>query len=504
MKQSNLYRHNKPKSVLQPGTFLSGIGFNGKKNLRWAGYMAAYFFLLGIIISYCYPYMDMTTDTDGYIHWAIEDLYGGPRPLGYSHFMSFVHDIGHSTHFLFWSQFILFAATTIFNFYVVLYVCAIREHYLKWTWFILNLGFISGIYTTNLAMSDNLFYCLSILLLSVGLCFIKKPSIILFVIMLVLMQYCIKVRYLGLVYPIPVILLFILSRISSLQKIIASLLVAGITFGYVTYVKEKTDEDLGVNIFSAFGGWQMANNALHVVPHLNLNKPLVQTDDDDLLMVDTLVRVSYAACKNKYPGPNEVSFNFIWSDSLPLRPILKYWRLRHKTVSYYGAWNEMGGIYNSYGSLLMRSYPGLFFRYYLLNNARYALLPPNELFEKYTSTGKPGLYERNWFDLNMTDEIKPRQDIFRGLLVVNRFVYPALWALFFAAAGIYLSRIKKMLKQSPMIFNFATFLFIFITVYTLASIFAAPINLRFMMFVRTAILMFVLIMAQNYTLSKKA
>ncbi len=474
-----------------------------KKEKNFILYFTVFFFLVGALINYCYPYIDNTSDTGGYIRWAQENKYGGTRPLGYSHFIDFIHQINASSAFLFWSQLFLFFISLLINFYVVLFVFDIKSIGLKWTLFISNIFFISGIYSANLAMSDSLFLDLSILLISAVLLFIKRPNAVIFISILILLLYSIKIRPIAAVYPGSLILVFFLCIKKKYLKFLASAISIIVILIYVNYVKNRTEEDQGARVFSSFGGWQLASNALHVVPYLNLNNPIIETDDEELQFVDSYVRQSYPYFKHKYPKSNEVSYEFIWIDSLPLRPAFYTWRNNNRQLGYYPAWNYMGDIYNRFGTEVIKKYPNLFLRYYILKNTQRLIFPPNEVFDHFANTGSPGTYERNWFNWSEKEPIQPRHDVFRRLLYINQYSYPVLWVVFLLSLAYFLIYIKTCSRWlSPILFHSSIFLISFILFYSMASVFAAPINLRFLFPIRVAIIVFSFLMIHFYQLKK--
>lgn len=500
MKNKNISKVEVVNKEIKNSTFFKFI----KNESKWIIYFTVFYFLVGCIINYYYPFIDNTSDTGGYIRWAQENKYGGTRPLGYSHFIDFIHQINYTSSFLFWAQLFIFSISSIINFYTILFVFEIESKIIKWTLFASNLFFITGIYSTNIAMSDSVFLDLCILLTSSILLFIKKPNAFLFICISIFLLYSIKIRPIAAVYPASMVIIFFICIKNKYLKVLSSALTILFILIYVNYVKNRTEEDQGVRIFSSFGGWQLASNALHVVPYVDIKQPLIETDDDDLKLVDTFVRNSYPYFKHKYPKSNEVSYEFIWIDSLPLRPAFYRWRNNNTQLSYYSAWNYMGDIYDRFGTELIKKYPDLFLRYYLLNNTKRLLFPPNEIFDKYILTGDPGKFERNWFNWNDKEKIEPKKDIFRPLLNINQYSYPILWALFFLAFLYFLFNLKTISKiSSQVVFRSSIFIITFILFYSAASIIAAPINLRFLLPIRSLMIIFSILMLHSFQLKNK-
>ncbi|WP_276132120.1 hypothetical protein [Polluticoccus soli] len=280
----------------------------------------------------------------------------------------------------------------------------------------------------------------------------------------------------------------------------ATLLPCLMIIGYVNKVTDNTDRDQAVPVFSAFGGWQLANNALHIIPHIDLSEPLVYSDDPDVRMVDSIVRYSYPAFKSKYPSANEVSYQAIWIDSLPLRQAM-YKKRQLTRWDYYHAWNHMGLVYSEYGKSLITKHPYEYFRYYLYNNFQKLIKPETEVFENYLYGSSTGKYEREWFELNKhigkQENMKPAHDLLRAVLKKQAWVYPVLWVLFCLSIASFLILLRKKTGIiNSEIASMSAVLITFIAIYAAAIVYGAPVMLRFMMPIRLCIIAFVIICIQ--------
>lgn len=447
------------------------------------------------ILYYCYPYPDTTTDTGGYIRWAIEDLYGGPRPLGYSVFLLWLHSLSEGTFIVFFIQFLAFTLSQLFFYLTCTYHFEIHNKPLRLSFLTIFTCFISGIYTTNMVLSDNLFLSLTTLLISFSIWFIRRQSIFIFCSIIVCCMLCITVRYTGLLYPLIIAILFFLSLKKHLATA-ATILTVIVVIAYTNHVSSRTEEDLEVKVFSAFGGWQNANNALHILPHLDLGKRIIETDDADLQYVDDILRTSYPVLKTKYPGKDEVSYDFIWSDSLPLRQIL-YRKMESTKWSYYHTWNYTGVVFNNYANELIKKYPALYFRYFICNNAKRLFYPDNEVLIRYNFTGTPGQFEQDWFKWKNPEQIKPEHDLFRPLLHTLPFTYSIFWLVYICCLCLYVYMLCKKIITRRYV-RASLLIAVFILVYGIANIAAAPVNTRFLMPIRSCIIVFVVVCVNAY------
>lgn len=460
-----------------------------KENKR-EGYTAIIFYLLtGAIIFLCYPYPDIMPDTGSYLNFVYPQIsYGGPRPLGYSVFLSILRDIYAGTGLIFFVQYIVFCLSSFFFYSSTVYIFSIDNLILRYTYLGISLVNIAGLYASNMMMSDSLFASLSLILFTLCLWAVHKPVKGLIIPIILLTTLIIPFRYIGMVYPVLVIPVLLLSYKNKVLPLLASAFIITFIFSYVNTVKEGTLKHQGVEVFSGFSGWQQANNALHVIPHINLETALVeQWENKDLVFLDRVVRKSYGHNGHLYPAANEVGYPFIWSDSLPLRIVFNSYRGNTdaaKRNKYYTDWNKLGLVYSEYGNLLIKQYFSEYLRYYLLNNAIRSLHPPIEIFESYNQMGDTHILKL-FFGWESDYKFEPKKDIFRPVLLQLSWFYTFYWCLF-GIAMLMLARVwllKKGAADNKTIMMILL-LILFALTYTAASIYGAPVNLRFLIVVR--------------------
>lgn len=477
-----------------------------------ANKIEAYVFIVfhlvfAVILRYCYPFPDITPDTGGYINIITEDfIHGGPRPSGYSYFIYYVNAFASGTLLIFLTQYIIYCIAIWFFYSGVTYLLGIKDAYIRFTFLIVSIVFIPGLYTTNMLISDNLFTSLTLLLITFCMWLLHNPGKYLLIPIIILLMACIMLRYIGMVYLAVIIPVVLISYKQKVFAIAASFLIVVLVYAYTENVKQQTGNDLGVEVFSGFAGWQKANNALHIIPHIDISESAIGDDaDNDILKIDTIVRMTYPFNKSHYPDFNSVSYDFIWSDSLPLRTAFWYQRLLAREESYYHNWNIAGVQFSEYADLLVKQHPKEFFRYYILNNTVRAFHPPVEVFESFADSVYTPVIS-DWFNLASGESIRPTNDFLRPLLRNLSVFYSFYWILFgISVMYIAVQLTRRKMNISSGHFKIVILLSVFTLVYLLASIYAAPVNLRFLLPVRVTILglAFALIQRIVATLKKK-
>lgn len=459
-----------------------------------------FYLLFAVVFKYFYPYTDVTPDTGGYINWIPDDrVYGGPRPLGYSYFLAFARSVAIGSGTVFMLQYILYCVAVFFFYSTTVYIFRIQNKYIRYAYLLISLLFIPGLYTTNMVMSDNLFASLTLLLVTFCLWLLYKPAKYMLIPVVVILPCLIMIRYIGMIYPAIVIPVLFLSFKKKIVPAFASLLIILLVFGMVQKVKKGTKEEQGVEVFSAFAGWQSANNALHVIPHLDLSRSAIgKTEDRALRQIDTVVRGTYPYNEHLYPDDNSVSYLFIWLDSLPLRQAFRVYRNNNYDKGYYRNWNQVGAKFSEYAGLLIKEHFWEYFRYYLVNNTARVFDPPLDELKSFGNTSNSKLIP-TFFSWKKSENIQPRQDFFRPLLKAAPFMFFLYW-LFFFATVVYLViqvvRHKQLIRSVA--FKSAMFLAVFVLFYCAANVYGAPVVLRMLMPVRMLLVGTVIFAIQFY------
>lgn len=470
-----------------------------KKSRREILVFLSFYTLFAIVLRYCYPYPDITSDTGGYInaiHYGF--LHGGMRPLGYSYFLKFIELTGApQTLLLFIVQYVVHCLAMFFFYSTTVFLFSINGKYLRAVYLIFTLLFIPALYAANTLMADSLFTSLTIVIITLCLWLIHTKKEYLVAAIVVLMFTAIMLRYIGLVYPLFVIAAILIAYRKSMLSLLLIVMVCLLAFVYVSWVKQATKQDRGVEVFSAFGGWQKANNALHIIPHIDIDNATIKTDNEELLRIDTIVRVSYENNKQYYPDDNSVSYHLMWLDSVPLTLAQNYYIYKEPDVDFFTMWNRCGVLFSDYADLLVRNHFPEYFRYYVVNNAKRMCYPPEEILGYYADTTYSPIIT-TWFGWGMDEKIEPRYDVLRPVLQNLSGWYTFYWLLFIAA-NIYLFvqvKLRRVLISSLWFRGVALLLF-FVWLYALASIYAAPVNLRFLLPVRVVILGVVFALLQH-------
>jgi hypothetical protein len=164
---------------------------------------------------------------------------------------------------------------------------------------------------------------------------------------------------------------------------------AGIGLGLVllfasyAYTSGKMKDLTGHRQFSAFGGWQMANNALYMYEHIPASQrgPIPAK----YARLETMVR-QHMDTLGKVKLSHDDSLNtyfYLWSGRAPLVQYMEREYKKDSTTPYFKRWASEGTLYFDYASYLIRRYPLTFVQSFVVPNALRLVMPPTEFLGEY-------------------------------------------------------------------------------------------------------------------------
>ena len=428
----------------------------------------AAYLLLFILIRVCYPYIDVTADTGSYIQSAKTGIISGYRPYGYSRFLAVVHGLSASMGFLFTAQFLLYAFSGLFFLFTVKYFFpAVR----KWAFYLLA-GFVilepNAWALTDLAMSDSLFQSLTLLFITEAMWLNRAKSItgnvLLVAVHLLLLFLVFEVRYVALFYPLLSAVFLVARAQKKWQGALLALLPILLTVLVYNQTKSEMKKRFGESTFSAFGGWATANNAVSVLPYIEL-KPEELSDPDARFIHSVTTQFPDSVYSEKSIRDTD----FMWSKTHPGKQALFLYRQQHPTSTYVKAWVHVGVMMGTYGNALIRKYPGLYLKHFLLPNAK-------QCFVHYPIFGyetfKPDSLQKEWFKLDQA-EYHPRHRLFSAINPLLEIFFYLRWVIFGAGLVLMILRFRGFTPdQKPVLVT----VLLFIICYIGFSVLSHPIN----------------------------
>jgi hypothetical protein len=442
-----------------------------KKMILAASVISAAMF---IILKLCFPYPDLFVDSTNYVIWAYLKFDVAYRPTGYSYFLRFTHAILHAALLTVFVQYLLFFLSTLFCFFSADYLFGLPQK-LKWSLLLFLLIDPLLVLQTNLISSDSLFCSLTVIWFTVCLWIVCIAGWRALALQLLLLYCCIEVRYASLFFPLVAVVVFIISGAKWRYKVIGIALTLSVVFLTVERQKYLNWKETHCKIFSAFEGWQIANNALYCYKHIKVDindLPSVHCQHLDRL-------VNHYIDSMKSPMDN-IGPAFIWDNRSPLKIYcIEVEHIAH--INYFVSWFAISIPLHQYGWYIVSHFPREFLRYYILPNTANYFYPLPEAVGNYHTDFVLPPETKEWFDMDI-ENLSCR---FPGLQGSMISIFPLLSLLLnvFNIGALLFFLLRWLMGRKKLSGNnlrlFAAW-GLFYLAFMGFSIFASAVNLRFM------------------------
>jgi len=332
-----------------------------------------YFIILRII----YPVPSFYSDSFTWVGAAVTGQPVTFRPVGYSKIMRFLHLFTTS-------DFPLIAAQYFSNLFVNLFLFLTCNWFfklykpLKLLLFVLLIINPFYLFYSNYVSSDAFFCCLSVLWFTLLIWILYKPYWSLIIFQLVVLAGLFTLRYNAVFFPAIMALAILLTKLTWPKKAIAigiNVVTVAVIIMVTTYVTKKVT---GTKTFSAFSGWQLANDALHVMQHEKIDTTTIK--DKEVRSIVNFSDHFFDTTTEKFPDTTATAY-FMWYFKSPLKRYMTVYPGRSK--SYFRTWNTLGPVYAKFGKTIILQKPLTYLQYFALPNLKAYFLPPLEIYETY-------------------------------------------------------------------------------------------------------------------------
>ena len=454
-----------------------------KEQKRRLLFYGIFYLITYLVLVYLYPFPDGISDSGGYVQSASQNKYLGYRPFGYSKFLIILHDISTSISFVVFVQYWLNAISTVFFIFTIKYFYKPQNKLVELIFEVLSVCSITVIYLTNCILSDSLFTSLTILWMISSIWFINAPKIshktILFLFHVILLGFIFCIRFIGLFY-IGITILIVLITLFKQKKLIAIIfIIVPIALFSLLYKNQinSSYQLTRIKTFSGFSGWQMANNALHVIPYLT------SADTTKIRNREVKEFTAYAlSCKSeilKNIKPYHTNAGFMWDKNLPLKKFLFY-KINQRNSDYITTFTYLGeNVYSKFASNIMTQHPFLFLRHFILPNTLGVLYPSHDdVCESYTANLIPSNLLKDWFEIDEKTTFYSRSEIVGKVSGIFPVFQLFIWILFFVSVFFHL--IKRYNKYwNPVQIKIFWSIVFFIGAYFVFNIYASTFAIRY-------------------------
>ncbi|WP_133994493.1 hypothetical protein [Dinghuibacter silviterrae] len=292
------------------------------------------------------------------------------------------------------------------------------------------------------------------------------------------------VRYNALYYPIISILVISLhNQLRRSEKQMSIGLILLMLFIFIGYTQYCYIKKTGVVQFSAFGGWQLAANALYGYAHSQLDSPSnVPPKFRELHTIVNKHMESLSRIPSFLRPDHNIGVYYLWDFHSPLRIFMnEHWKT-DSTKPFFRRWASMSPLYSEYGRYLIEHHPGPFVKEFVWPNFVRYYAPPVGFLGYYNegedSVNKIAVIWFGWKNNKISNYFKDKK-----IRVTNFFqVGSALINLIFLLTFIAFIAVGRYKKSNPFCKKTLTLTGILWLTNLVFSVLAAPIELRYQLF----------------------
>ncbi|MFC4674100.1 hypothetical protein ACFO6W_10365 [Dysgonomonas termitidis] len=428
-----------------------------------------------IVLKTCYPYPATISDSGTYVHAAAEDMFTFYRPFGYSYFLQIVHAISPGIHAVFIVQTILyFFSVAAFSFVLKYVIPPVSSVF----WRILLFLFVFSpvaFYMSNALMSDLLFAVMIYFMLASFIYYIRTKGPAALCLFLISLFFALHIRYSAIMFP-PLFICFFF-MVKGKMRWIGIAATLAVTLIFYNQVKREMHKTTGFDQFSTgFDGWQLANNAMHAVPYIDLKPEKIK--DPEMRILHQYMLTQTDVIKERTKDGTEAVAAFMWINDLPLKQFM-FSYIQQTGQGYSPSWIWLGSRnYKEYGTYIISHYPLQFARYYYLPNSKEVFYPAHhEIIGKYYPINMKNVLE--WYKIPENTNLDARYTIYSDYLDKPITIsYLTAW-LIIAVAAVLSIIWRKHLEWGE---NERKIFWIIVAagiLYYAATVFASPVSTRF-------------------------
>jgi len=409
------------------------VGEKSNRQFLWIAVIAtlAQFILFKLL----YPFADFFGDSYSYIYAAYANLDINIWPIGYSKFLRAFHAITYSDTALVAFQYFFLELASLYFFFTITYFFRPARNT---SWFLFAFLFFNPLYLylSNYVNSDPLFAALSLVWFTELIWIIRRPKLLQLLTQSILLFLAFTVRHNAMYYPVIGAIAFILSNHSLKRKWVGSLLGLFLIIPFVIHERNEAYKMYGYRQFSPMSGWVLANNALYMYGHLEIDS--TELPNAECRKLDQLSKNFYRTVIpefDTYLSKYTATFFMRQSDA----PLKQYFTMHYHPIDDYGsivAWGKASHVFDTYGSWLIKHHPIEFAHYFLWLNIKKYFLPPLEKMEVYNlGENKVSPIAKFWFHYK-SDHVHSISSTLQGF---SLFAFPVLFMVMnFYLVGIFL------------------------------------------------------------------
>lgn len=306
------------------------------------------------------------------IAWRMDPI--AYRPFGYPEFLRIVNGLGGNYNTVIFTQYLLFlfSSALFLEKLYSLFQLNLPAKVFCWCLTIYNpfVFYLCNFFVTDIAFAS----FTSIWLLSLINFFLVSGKKSYFWLALHLFMYFLlfRLRFNGLYYPAFALLAAFVYKAPVVKKVAVVLLSIILVAGIVNQIQNYTEKVTGTKVYSALGGWAIANNAIHIY----------QTVDVEDVWADefSILNKAIVQTKSRVAVTDGITDQYMWQADGPLKSYL-FFKLNYTKRQYMEEYFALAPFFEEFGMELIKTYPVAFLKNFYLKNLRNCIIPRLEILD---------------------------------------------------------------------------------------------------------------------------
>ena len=331
-----------------------------------------------IILRMLYPIPSCYSDSFTYLQVAQDNTEVSFRPVEYSKIIQIFRGFSTSDVALIFGQYFSNVVANLLLFFTSIYLFPFRRANKVLLFALLVFNPLYVLYS-NYILTDALFGAFTVAWFVTLIWMIRQPRWYYTVIQLFLLLILFKLRYNAIVFPVITALALYMSK----QKLAPKLIALGVSIllilAMVIHTTNIVERDTGIRTFSAFSGWQMANNAMHIIRY---QKADTTATDDEVRNLAVFIN-HYQDTTHELFDSVKANSAYMWHNHSPLKAYINIYAKSAGYNTYFLAWTALGDIYSKWGKSVILHNPGAYISHFVLPNTKAYWVPDLEAYADY-------------------------------------------------------------------------------------------------------------------------
>lgn len=376
-----------------------------KKNSHAYLFLAAGILLIEFIVyKILFPFPNFIPDSNSYIEAAYNNQDINLWPIGYSKFLRLFSSFTSSDTALVFFQYLLLQVSILYFLFTIKKFLAPSKYVMR----ILFVCLVPNpllVHVSNYITSDALFASLSIIWFSQLLRILYQPGSRLLISHVCIILLVFTVRYNALYYPLLSIIVIGFCHIHKWQKLVYASGIILLISGFILNTLHQYKQITGIRQFSAFGGWQLASNALFAYAQVPAESAAYLPDQ--IRPLHTMVNKHNDSLRTSpYRPDTNLGIYYLWDDHAPLKKYMLQKFKNDNNTNTFKQWALLSPLYKQYGLYLIQKHPRAFIRHYVWPNLINYYVPPAEFLGSYNmGSNTVDNIAKTWFGYK-TNQVK--------------------------------------------------------------------------------------------------